>query len=117
MSETQDFQEDGPVRRRQDLEKVLAAMTAFIDSPAYVYYVEARRAEIEGKKAEIVSIDPVDRESEIEALKMRGDLRTTQEFLTYFEDTVVNLGERIELLLELEQPNDSNTNTEESNEN
>lgn len=113
---SEDFQEEGVVTIRQNLQSVLAAFTTFIDGPGYVHYVNARKVEIAQKKADIVSIDPVDRPAEIESYKMRGDLRTTEEFLTLFEDVVVNLGERIEQLLLLEQPNDNSTNIEESHE-
>lgn len=111
-----DFQEEGSVTIRQNLEEVLKAVSDFINGPAYIYYVNARKTEIAQKRADIVSIDPIDRVAEIECFKMRGDLRTTEEFLTLFEDMVVNLGDRIEQLLDLEQPTDHSTNERNENE-
>lgn len=93
--------EDGP-EKRQELQKVLIAWEAFMVSPAYPFYVKARLTEIEEIKSQIISIDPVERKDEIELFKMRGDLRTTEEFLTTFEDVAAKLKDRIDELVSTE---------------
>lgn len=103
--------DEDSVEKRQELQKVLAAWETFISSPGYPYYIGAREAEIEIKRDELISIDPIDRKDEIEAYKMRGDLRTTEEFLTLFEETVANLKNRIEQMLETEQQSGNNKKT------
>lgn len=90
--------------KRLELQKVLSAWEAFMQSVAYPYYVKARQDEIDQLKMQIVTIDPVDRKDEIELFKMRGDLRTTEEFLQLFEETAASLRDRIDTLVEAEQP-------------
>jgi hypothetical protein len=104
-------EEANPVEHRIGLEKVLDAMETFIKSPALEFYKNARLFEIASIKEAIVTIDPVDRKDEIESFKMRGELRTTEEFLTFFEDTVASLKDRIATLRETEQPSNNSTQT------
>lgn len=102
---------EGPIEKRQRLELVLKDFETFLASDGHKYYVAARQQEIEQKSRDIVHLDPVTREDEIESIKMRGDLRTSEEFENLFQDTVARLKAKIESLLELEQPSDSKDET------
>jgi len=103
-----DDEQNNPVDARVKLQEVEKAWTAFIVSPAYGYYVSARQQEIEQLRFDIVNIDPVERKDEIESYKMRGDLRTTEEFLTLFEETAASLRDRINQLIGREQQSSNN---------
>jgi len=92
------------VERRQRLQKIREQYQAFLATEAYTHYVVGREAEVENLRAEIVDFEPMDRRGEIESYKLRGDLRTTHEFISLFEDTVTSLNDVIEQLLEAEQP-------------
>ena len=98
-------EEDISVETRIKLQTVLTETQAFLSSSAYAFYVEARLREIEILRDNIISLDPKSREDEIESFKMRGELRLQQEFVSLFEDVAVSLADRIEQLLEAEQPN------------
>lgn len=104
--------EDEPtqnVELRVRLQGFLAEYQAFMQTGAFGHYVRSRQAEVDQTRMDIVTIDPDDRKSEIESYKMRGDLRTTIEFVTLFEETTASLANRIEQLLELEQPSGEQT--------
>lgn len=96
--------EESSIEKRLRLQKVLVAWDSFIASEAYRFFKEAQILEAEGTRQAIVMLDPVDRVGEIESYKLRGDLRTEEAFISYFEDTAARLKDRIEELLEAEQP-------------
>lgn len=95
---------ESSVERRIRLQSVLLAWDTFMASLAYPFYVAAQEEEVELTKQAVVGMDPVDRVTEIESLKLRGDLRTEEQFVTYFEDVAARLKTEIEELLESEQP-------------
>lgn len=92
------------VERRIRLQAIVAEYAAFMRTRAFTHYVSGREAEVENLRAEIVDFEPTDRKSEIESYKLRGDLRTTREFLSLFEDTVASLNDTIDMLVASEQP-------------
>lgn len=100
------------IEKRLKLEQVRDAFQSFINSVGYTFYVEARQVETKNIEDSIIMLEPLDRPSEIEQFKLRGDRRTTIEFETLFEDTVSRLEDRIVELRELEQPTDAETNKE-----
>lgn len=95
---------EGPVEERMRLEVVEKDIADFVKTAAFAEYRRSREKEIADLRDSIVSMDPLTREDEIESLKMRGDLRTTEQFLTLFEDTAASLKHRIAQLREREQP-------------
>lgn len=104
--------EEVGAERRIKLQAVLMAYKAFLESPGYAYYVSSRKLELTNLESAVVELDPIDRKDEIESFKLRGDIRTTREFIPLFEDTVSRLEDRIEAMLEAEQPTDT-TETQE----
>lgn len=100
----QEPSEEQSVELRQYLQKILVGYETFLSHDAHSHYVKMREIEVLGKQDDIVKMDPVDRATEIEGFKMRGDLRTTQEFQILFEETTTSLKDRIQQLLEKEQP-------------
>lgn len=104
---------DAPgVENRLKLQKVLDSFETFIASPGYDYYLKARRIEYQNLESDIVNLDPIDRKDEIEAFKLRGDLRTTLEFISLFDGTVSHIKDRLVAMLEAEQPTDTADNQE-----
>lgn len=104
---------DAPgIENRLKLQQVLVAFEAFMASPGYDYYVRGRRMECRNLESDIVNLEPIDRKDEIESFKLRGDLRTTLEFINLFDGTVSHIKDRIEAMLEAEQPTDT-TETQE----
>lgn len=101
--------EDQNVELRVHLQQLLVEYQAFMQTSAFRHYVKMRERESDGIKMDIITIDPIDRAAEIESFKMRGDLRTTDEFKTLFEDTTASLVDQIEQLLQLEQPSGEQT--------
>lgn len=113
MSDVDDLIEDveekqpDSVDLRIRLQKLREQYLAFLDTDAHDHYVRSRKAEVIEIANQIVAADPIDRKDEIESFKLRGDMRTTREFITLFEDTLSRLDERIEQLLEAEQPTET----------
>lgn len=105
--------EEAPVERRIRLQAVLLAWQAFLSSPAYPFFKNAQEEEVRLTQQAIVMLDPVDRVTEIESLKLRGDLRTEEQFVNYFEDTATRLQTTIDDLVEAEQPSSEKQETEE----
>lgn len=104
---------DAPgIENRLKLQQVLTAFEAFMASPGYEYYLKARRIEYHNLESDIVHLEPIDRKDEIESFKLRGDLRTTLEFINLFNGTVSHIKDRLEAMLEAEQPTDT-TETQE----
>lgn len=96
--------EEAPVERRIRLQQVHAAWLTFMSSPAYRFFKEAQQLEVDLTRQAIVMLDPMDRGTEIEAFKLRGDLRTEEQFVNYFEDTATRLQTTIDDLIDAEQP-------------
>jgi hypothetical protein len=84
------------------LEKHREALEAFLASPAHAGYVAARQTEIASLEMQILEDDPVDRKTEIESFKQRGELRCLRQLVTIFEDGLIDLKDRIEEELERE---------------
>lgn len=104
---------ESSVDRRVRLQKVEAQWLAFMQTEAYQYFLTAQQTEVELTQQAIVMLDPIDRQDEIESYKLRGDLRTEQAFVNYFQDTATRLGDAIEELLEAEKPSSTQqTNNE-----
>lgn len=113
MSSPTDTQPEGPVERRVRYERVLAAIEAFIASDGYAWWKTSRQNDISVTEGAIIAMDPIERKDEIEGFKLRGDLRTTQDFLTIFEDTASSLRKQIDELVESEkQTGPANTTNE-----
>jgi hypothetical protein len=92
----------------QRLQKHLEALEAFVASPAHDGYVAARAAEISLLESQIIEDDPIDRKTEIESFKQRGELRCLRQMITIFEDGLIDLKTRIEDELERENVMRSN---------
>lgn len=103
----EDSVEPAGIEQRLRLQNVRIAFQTFIASVGYDYYVKGRSMEISNTEELILMVDPEDRKTEIESFKLRGDLRTTREYLTLFEDTISRLDDRIAELQEAEQPTDT----------
>lgn len=93
---------DSPVTTRLRFQEHLKAVELFIDSIGHKGYVEGIELEIQQTKDAIILVEPIDKASEIEGYKMRGDLRTLEQKKTLFEDVRLNLKQRIEEMLERE---------------
>lgn len=101
--------EDDPVSYRLEQQKHLAELEAFLAGRVYKYYVLAREVEIKATEFAIIVTDPVNRETEIESFKLRGELRNLEAMKIVFEDARVDLKARIEEMLEKEKQNASRT--------
>jgi hypothetical protein len=97
---------DSPVTTRLRLQEHLKAVELFIDSIGHKGYVEGMELEIQQVKDAIILNEPIDKASEIEGYKMRGDLRTLEQKKTLFEDVRLTLKQRIEEMLERENKTD-----------
>lgn len=86
----------------KDKQEHLAALEAFIKSAAHKGFVAARELDVENIRNAIIMVDPVDRESEIENFKLRGELRYAEQMKKTFEDARVTLKARIDVMLEAE---------------
>ena len=90
------------------MEKHLESLEAFLASPAFVGYQAAVAKEIQDTETAIIMVDPVDRQTEIENLKLRGELRCLHTRVTLFEDARVTLKNRIDEQAERETQNAGN---------
>ena len=84
----------------EEKKKHLEALEKFIESPAHAGFVTARNRDIEMLKEAILTVEPIDRESEIEGFKLRGELRYAEQMVETFEDARVSLKERIDEMVE-----------------
>jgi hypothetical protein len=82
--------------------KHLEALESFIKSPAHRGFVAAREYDIKSLKESILIVEPVDRETEIEGFKLRGELRYAEQMVKTFEDARVTLKDQIDEMVELE---------------
>jgi len=89
--------------------KHLAAIDAFIASPAYPAYVAAVGLEIKQTKESIVAITPDSISNFVEEIQLRGELRCLESRLTMFEDARVSLNDRIDEMVEAELQNATET--------
>jgi hypothetical protein len=94
----------------EDKKKHLAALEEFISSPAHHGFLLARGHDITELKDAIL-VEPIDRESEIEGFKLRGELRYAQQMIKTFEDARVSLKDRIDEMVERELQERVNTKT------
>ena len=78
--------------------KHLADLEVFIASSVHTNYVVGRRHERALLERVIVDLDPVDRKTEIESYKLRGELRCVETSVTLFEDARDTLKKRVEEL-------------------
>lgn len=107
---------DAPVSTRLRLQQHLKAVEVFIAGIGYKGYVEGIELEIKQTEQAIILNEPIDRASEIEGYKMRGDLRTLEQKKTLFEDVRVTLKQRIEEMLERENQNAAKKETKHEDE-
>lgn len=91
------------------LREHLESLETFFKSSAHVGYVAAREEEVKNLEAAIVAMDPIDRATEIEGFKLRGELRSQQGMISIFEDARVTLKDRIDQMAELENQNATET--------
>ena len=91
------------------MEKHLESLDAFLASPAFVGYQAAVTKEIKDTEDAIIMVDPIDRATEIESYKLRGELRCLNSRIKLFEDARVTLKNRIDLLAETELQNAGDT--------
>lgn len=80
----------------------LEALETFLKGPAHKGFVAAREWDIKVLKESILMIEPVDRESEIEGFKLRGELRCMEQMVKTFEEARVTLKARIDEMVETE---------------
>jgi hypothetical protein len=96
----------------QELEekrKHLAALEAFLASPAHERYQAAIRVEIQANKDAQVAITPDSIANFVELCQQKGELRLLEQELTRFEDARVSLGHRIDEMAEAELQNATET--------
>src|SRR5205814_9380247 len=93
------------VSERQAKQRHLASLEVFLGSDAYVGYVAARTEDITNLESAILLTEPVDRVTEIEGFKLRGELRCQQEMLEVFSDARNTLKQRIDEMVERENQN------------
>ena len=91
--------------------KHLEALESFLSSPAHKGFVSAREYDIGIIRESILMLEPVDRASEIEGFKLRGELRYAEQMVKTFEDARVSLKERIDEMVERELEERVNTKT------
>jgi hypothetical protein len=91
--------------------KHLEALEEFLASPAHIGFVLAREHDIRILTDAILSVEPVDRETEIEGFKLRGELRYAEQMVKTFEDARVSLKDRIDEMVERELQERVNTKT------
>lgn len=84
------------------LEKHLAALEAFIASPAHTGYVAARQEEIDTIEQRILLTPPIDDGSRSVQLMAFGELDSQREMLKTFEDARLTLKARIDDAVERE---------------
>jgi hypothetical protein len=80
----------------------LEALEHFLKSPAHAGFVAARHHDIKELNEAIVLVEPVDRVTEIEGFKLRGELRYAEQIVKTFEDARVTLKDRIDEMVEAE---------------
>ena len=85
-----------------DKKKHLVALEAFLASPAHIGFVLAREHDVRELKDALLMVEPIDRPSEIEGFKLRGELRYAEQMVKTFEDARVSLKERIDEMVERE---------------
>ena len=91
--------------------KHLEALETFLASPAHIGFVTAREHDIRMLKDAILMVDPVDKATEIEGFKLRGELRFAEQMVNTFEDARVSLKDRIDEMAERELEERVNTKT------
>ncbi len=92
-------------------EQHLAALDAFIASPAHAGYVVAKQAEIEDVKNRILMLPPTDPKNISLSLMAHGEWECLQEALTTFEDARVTLKKRIDDMVDRQNQDATNTKT------
>lgn len=90
---------------RQRLTAHLGELELFLKSLVYRGWQTARTTQLRRIEDDIVDIDPVDRKTEIENFKLRGERRLLQDLENQFEDTRETLKSRLDEIEELLQPN------------
>ena len=85
--------------------KHLAAIDAFIESPAYTGYLAARKQELRDNEDAQVAIVPDSLSNIIELIQLKGEHRYLESTITMFEDARVSLGRRIDEMVEAELQN------------
>lgn len=89
---------------RQRLTTHLGELELFLKSLVYRGWQVARIIQLRKIEEDIVDIDPVDRKTEIENFKLRGERRLLQDLENQFEDTRETLKSRLDEIEELLQP-------------
>jgi hypothetical protein len=90
---------------RQRLTQHLGELELFLKSTVYRGWQVARATQLRRIEDDIVDIDPINRETEIEIFKLRGERRLLQDLENQFEDTRETLKSRLDEIEELLQPN------------
>lgn len=85
--------------------KHLAAIDAFVASPAYEGYLAARRLELKDNAEAQVAIVPDSLSDLVELIQLKGERRYIEATLTMFEDARVSLERRIDEMVEAELQN------------
>jgi len=93
----------------EEKRKHLAALEAFLASPAHIGYVISVEAEIQANKDAQVAITPDSISNFVELCQQKGELRCLESRLTMFEDARVNLERRIDEMVEVELQNATET--------
>lgn len=89
--------------------KHLAAIDAFIESPAYTGYLAARKLELRENEEAQVAIVPDSLSNLVELIQLKGEHRYIESTLTMFEDARVSLNDRIDEMVETELSNATET--------
>lgn len=98
---------------RADHVKHLEELELFLGSRVHRGFVAARKRELFEVEQAIVSEEPIDRKTEIESFKLRGDRRTLLSLISTFEDVRENLKQRIVAIDEaLKNPNAGSSDLE-----
>ena len=86
----------------EELQQHLAALEAFIASPAHEGYVIARRQEINDIQQRILMTPPITEQQRSMALIAFGELDSQEEMVKTFEDARLTLKARIDKEIERE---------------
>lgn len=93
----------------QRLQNHLDALTAFMESPAYVGYISASEEEVRLVEARILLTPPITDEQQALCLMAHGELDVKKENLKIFEVARVELKARVDKSIELDNQNATET--------
>lgn len=97
---------------KERLQEAIHKIQEFINSTAHVLFVKGTQRELSGIEQSILDIDPLAPNALNEIIYLQGQRRVLLANVTSFEDTVDNLENRIQAILDEENPIPHNDNQE-----